>query len=115
MALIYDKNQYTIPRGRVFFNPINEATDAYLGEIYMGNCPSFSISIETEKAEHFSSETGLREKDASVLLEVKRNGSITCDNMNSANVALFLSGSTGEITQAAGPVVDEAITVIPGR
>lgn len=115
MALQYAKNEYTIPRGRVFFNPINEATDEYLGEIYLGNCPSFTISIETEKAEHYSSETGLRQKDASVLLEVKRNGSITCDNMSNANVALFLSGTTGTVTQAAATVSGEVITVIPGR
>lgn len=114
MALIYAKNQYTIPRGRVFFNPRHPATDELLGEIYMGNCPSFGITIETEKAEHYSSETGLREKDASVVLEVKRNGQLTCDNMSAANVALFLSGSTGKVTQTAGSVVDEEITVIPG-
>ena len=115
MALIYAKNQYTIPRGRVFFNPINSATDEYLGELYLGNCPSFGIAIETEKAEHYSSETGLREKDASVVLEVKRSGSLTCDNMSMSNVALFLSGSTGTITQAAGTTTDEVIKVLPGR
>ncbi len=115
MALVYAKNQYTIPRGRVFFNPINLATDELLGEIYMGNCPSFGVSIETEKAEHYASTSGLREKDASVVLEVKRNGQLTCDNMSGQNVSLFLSGSTGKVTQPAGSVVDEEITVIPGR
>lgn len=115
MALTYSQNKYTIPRGRVFFNPINTATDEYLGELYMGNCPSLGLSIETEKAEHYSSETGLREKDASVVLEVKRTGSLTCDNMSGTNVALFLSGSTGTITQAGASVTDEAIDVIPGR
>lgn len=115
MALTYAKNEYAIPRGRTFFNPINAATDEYLGEIYLGNCPGFSISIETEKAEHYSSETGLREKDESVVLEVKRSGSLTCDNMSGANVGLFLSGSTGTVTQAGATVAGEAIAVIPGR
>ena len=115
MALTYSQNKYTTPRGRVFFNPINTATDEYLGELYMGNCPSLGLSIETEKAEHYSSETGLREKDASVVLEVKRTGSLTCDNMSGTNVALFLSGSTGTITQAGASVTDEVIDVIPGR
>lgn len=115
MSLTYAKNQYTIPRGRVFFNPLNEATDEYQGELYLGNCPSFGISIETEKAEHYSSEAGLREKDASFVMEVKRDGQLTCDNMSAANVALFLSGSTGTITQASGTVTDESHTVIPGR
>lgn len=49
MALTYSQNKYTIPRGRVFFSPINTATDEYLGELYMGNCPSLGLSIETEK------------------------------------------------------------------
>lgn len=115
MALTYSQNKYTIPRGRVFFDPINTATDEYMGELYMGNCPSLGLSIETEKAEHYSSETGLREKDASVVLEVKRTGSLTCDNMSGTNVALFLSGSTGTITQAGASVTDEVIDVIPGR
>ncbi len=115
MALVYSKNQYAIPRGRVFFNPINSATDEFLGELYLGNCPSMGISIETEKAEHYSSETGLREKDASVVLEVKRSGALQCDNMSDSNVSLFLSGTTGTVTQASGSVTDEVISVLPGR
>jgi len=115
MALIYAKNQYTIPRGRVYFNPRHPATDELLGELYMGNCPSFGISVETEKAEHYGATSGLREKDASFVVEVKRDGQLTCDNMSGQNVSLFLSGSTGKVTQAAGSVTDEEITVIPGR
>lgn len=115
MALVYSQNKYAIPRGRVFFNPLNTATDEHQGEIYLGNCPSLGISIDTEKAEHYSSETGLREKDASVVLEVKRSGALQCDNMSGANVSLFLSGTTGTVTQAAGSVADEVIAVMPGR
>jgi hypothetical protein len=118
MALKFEKNEYSIPRGRVFFNPLDPATDQYLGEIYLGNCPGFKLQIEVQKAEHYSSETGLRQKDDSTVLEVKRSASITCDNMNAANTALFLSGSTGDQNQSAGEVDDndpEIITVIPGR
>ena len=115
MAITHAKNEYTIPRGRVYFEAINPATDESQGAIYMGNCPAFNVSIETEKAEHYSSETGLREKDASVVLEVKRSGSITCDNMNATNVALFLSGSTGAIEQTAETVTGEVLAVLPGR
>lgn len=115
MALQFDKNQYTIPRGRVFFDPIDPATDQYLGEIYLGNCPGLSISIETEKAEHYSSETALRQKDASVPIEVKRDGKLKCDNMAARIVSLFLSGSAGTVTQTAGTVTGEVINVLPGR
>lgn len=119
--IVYAKNEYTIPRGRAFFNPIAEdpgtGAESYTGEIYMGNCPSFSVSVETEKAEHYSSETGLRQKDASVLLEVKRNGSITCDNMSADNVALFLSGTVSQESQIVDSTgTDETLeAVILGR
>lgn len=104
MAFAYRKNEYTIPRGRVFFNPLIDdgaGGERYAGEIELGNCPSFGISVETEKAEHFSSQTGLREKDASVVLEVKRSGKLTCDNMSGDNVALFLSGGVSIVSQSA--------------
>lgn len=120
-GIVYAKNEYTIPRGRVFFNPIVEdamtGAESFAGEIYMGNCPSFSISIETEKAEHYSSETGLRQKDASVLLEVKRSGSITCDNMSADNVALFISGKVSMHDQSADAVGSDATIkdIITGR
>lgn len=115
MAITHAKNEYAIARGRAYFNALNVATDEYQGEIYLGNCPGFNVSIETEKAEHYSSETGLREKDASVVLEVKRSGSITCDNMSAQNVALFLSGSTGPVEQTAETVTGEVLAVLPGR
>ena len=115
MAITHASNQYTIPRGRVYFEAINAATDEKQGAVYLGNCPAFTVSIETEKAEHYSSETGLREKDASVVLEVKRSASLTCDNMSATNVALFLSGSTGEVQQAGGAVTGETLLVLPGR
>ena len=105
MAITHAKNEYVISRGRVYFEAINTATDEKQDAIYMGNCPAFTVSIETEKAEHYSSKTGLREKDASVVLEVRRSGSITCDNMSATNVALFLSGSTGAIEQAAAEAI----------
>ena len=116
MAITHATNSYTIPRGRVYFNPRDAVTGELLGELYLGNCPSFGISIETEKAEHYSSETGLRQKDASVLLEVKRSGSITCDNMAGATVAMFLSGSVEDKSQAAVTVeATEEMDVLPGR
>lgn len=119
MAFAFRKNEYVIPRGRVYFNPLIDDGDGgerYAGEIALGNCPSFGISVETEKAEHFSSETGLREKDASVVIEVKRSGSLTCDNMSGDNVALFLSGGVSTVTQNAVVVAaNYDITAIQGR
>lgn len=114
MAIIHVTNEYAIPRGRVYFDRF-DAAGLPTGEIALGNCPGFTFTADTEKAEHFSSETGLSEKDAALIVRVNRTGSLTCDNFSTDNLALFVSGSTETQTQAAGPVVDEPHTVTPGR
>lgn len=114
MAIQHVTNQYAIPRGRVYFNRF-DAAGLPTGEVALGNCPGFTFTSETEKAEHFSSEGGLREKDASLIVQVNRTGTLTCDNFSTSNLALFVSGAEETQTQAAGPVVDEPHTVLPGR
>lgn len=114
MPIQHIKNDYLIPRGRVYFDPYN-ASEELTGEIPLGNCPGFTIAISTEKAEHFSSETGLKEKDGSWNLQVNREGSVTCDNFSPANAALWLSGTHEKKVQSADAVVGEVRRVIPGR
>ncbi len=115
MAIIHETNQYQIPRGRVLFDPVNPNTGLLTGEAEFGNCPGFTVSIESEKADHYSSETGLRQKDASVTVEVNRSATVTCDNVSVENLARFLSGTVETVTQASGTVADEELTVIKGR
>ena len=88
MPIVNEKNSYMIPRGRVTFNPLN-AAGAYTGEIPFGNCPGVGFSTETEKAEHFSSEAGLAEKDASIIVRITRTGTLTCRRPLSATPSRF--------------------------
>lgn len=114
MPIVNEKNSYMIPRGRVTFNPLN-AAGAYTGEIPFGNCPGVGFSTETEKAEHFSSEAGLAEKDASIIVRITRTGTLTCDNFSGANLALFVAGEKTTHAQAAATIADEVHTVMAGR
>lgn len=114
MALQYAKNEYLIPRGRPSFDP-EDANGNLTGEIPFGNSPSLSLSISTEKAEHFSAETGLKEKDGSWLIQITRTGKLECDNFSPANAARWLAGTSVVKTQLATPVTGELRTVIPGR
>lgn len=114
MPITHITNEYAIPRGRVYFDRF-DANGLPTGEIPLGNCPGFTFTAETEKAEHFSSEAELAEKDAALIVKVNRTGSLTCDNFSTDNLALFVSGSTETQTQSAGDVTDEAHTVHPGR
>jgi hypothetical protein len=114
MALIHTTNEYQIPRGRLYWDPRN-ALDQLTGEEEFGNCPSFNIAIETEKLEHFSSQTGLREKDDSRVVQVNRTATVTCDNVSFENLAKYLSGQVETVTQTADAVTAATLTVIPGR
>lgn len=114
MAVTYATNEYQIPRGRVFFDPF-DTNGNRTGERYLGNCPAFTIAVETEKAEHYSSETGLKQKDQTIVLQVSRTAEMSCDNMSASNVALFLSGEESTVSQGSATVTNEAISVIPGR
>lgn len=114
MPIQHVKNEYLIPRGRVYFDPF-DASEQLTGEIALGNCPGIKLSISTEKADHFSSETGLRQKDGSWPIQIDRTGSVTCDNFSPSNAALWLSGTLEKKSQAAVAVVGELRNVIPGR
>ena len=114
MPIQHVKNEYLIPRGRVYFDPF-DANEQLTGEIALGNCPGINISISTEKSDHFSSETGLRQKDGSWVIQVDRTGTVNCDNFSPSNAALWLSGTLEKKSQAATPVTGELRNVIPGR
>ncbi len=114
MANIFEKSQYVIPRGRVYFDPY-DAADRLTGERHLGNCPTVTLSIATEKAPHYSAETGPGVKDANRVIRIDRTGKVTCDNMSADNRAMFIAGEKSTVTQESGAVAAEALTVIPGR
>lgn len=93
-------NNYTLGRGEVHFARFKTGTQTPDGFFYIGNTPEFSLTIESETLDHYSSDAGIREKDDSVPLEVNRTGSLTTDNIDPANVALFFFGTDSVVTQA---------------
>jgi len=107
-------NTYVMGRGRLYFDPF-DANDATTGERYLGNTPGFELTIESEVVEHFNADSGVREKDDSVTIEVNRNATITCDNISNENLALFIIGDVSTVSQTGASVTDEAITVQTGR
>lgn len=94
--------QYTLGRGKVFFDAFTTGTTTTTGERYLGNTPAFSVSVEAETLEHFDADEGIRTKDASATLQVNRTANIEVDNIDVDNVALFfLSESTVQAQASA--------------
>lgn len=105
-------NNYTLGRGQVHFARFKTGTQTPDGFFYIGNTPEMSLTIESETLDHYSSDEGIREKDDSVPLEVSRTGSLTTDNIDPKNVALFFFGSDSVVTQAVVGLATETLTDI---
>lgn len=103
---------YTLGRGKVHFARFLPNTYTPDGFFYIGNTPEFSLTIESQTLDHYSSDEGIREKDDSVPLEVNRSGSMTTDNIDPKNVALFFFGDDSTVTQAVVASAPETLTNI---
>lgn len=88
-----ETKNYTLGRGRLHFARFKDGTQTPDGFFYFGNTPEFSLTIEAETLDHFDADEGVKEKDDSVPLSTTRTGSLTCDNIQPKNVALFFFGS----------------------
>lgn len=90
---------YNLGRGIVYFaSLVNSLPAAYRD---LGNAPEFNISIEVETVEHNSSRQGLRVVDKEVVISQKVTLSVTIDELNFENLALFFSGTTGTHTNVS--------------
>ena len=107
-------NNYVRGSGRLYFDQFLAGTTTKQGRRYLGHTPSLSNAVETETLDHINNDDGVGETDATVSLSTTRSGSFSTDDISAGNVAMFYLGSSDVFTQAATPVVDEAITVKQG-
>lgn len=100
---------YTLGRGKVYFSRFLPDTQTPVGFRYFGNTPEFSLTIESDTLDHFSSDEGIREKDDSVPLEVTRTGSFSTDHISPENISLFFFGSASILAASAVASAPETI------
>lgn len=102
-------NQYVFGRGRIFFN--RRISGVFQGRKFLGNCPGFTLNVESETYTHKSSTSGIATTDLTLVRSVDFGGEITCDDVQTDNLAFLLAGTKSTITQSATPVTNEAIVV----
>ena len=102
--------QYTLGRGRVYFDVFVASSTTITGERYIGNTPSFNLSAESENLDHFDADEGIKTKDKSVTLSLNRTGSFVTDNIDPDNVALFFVANASVAAQAAATGKTTVIT-----
>ena len=103
-------NDIVVGAGRIYFKP-----KGHDGERYLGDTPGFTLSISSNKVDVYSSDTPVSEKIESVVQNIERTATITCQNFSLDNLAMFLLGDVTSMTQTATAVTDEEATVKKGE
>jgi hypothetical protein len=104
----------TLGRGKVYFNRFVTGTLAGPGERYIGNTTEITMTTAVETLDHYSSDSGVREKDISVETQRNRTLRITTDDISAENIALLL-GSDAQLRATAGITDDgDTLTVQQG-
>lgn len=104
-------SNYTLGKGAIFLAEFAD-TDKKIAGGYrqIGNCPDFALKISTTTLDHYSSMTGIRTRDEQVITEVSYTGSITTDNNDLDNMAMFFLGAKSATARASTTITDEAIS-----
>lgn len=95
--------EYTIGKGKLYFDIFATGLKVGEGERYFGNTPEISVTKDSEALDHFDADEGLNVKDESVTLENTQTLSFSCDNMETKNVALWFQGDE-TLTTIAAPI-----------
>lgn len=101
---------YTVSKGELWFSDFKTGTEIPAGWRFLGNAPEFNITVETETLDHFSSTRGIKEKDASIVLQTNASASLILDDIQIENLALFYFGSSDTVAQTAATAQAESFT-----
>jgi len=93
---------YTIGRGKFLLKPSGEN-----GYLDFGNIAGGKLSIKTEKKEHYSTRTGLKVKDAEIIVSQEINIEIEVDELRREALEMyFLAVKTGSGSASASTASD---------
>ena len=100
---------YVVGRGKLYFDMFLAGTKTISGnERYLGNSPELSLSQSEDTLDHYSSDEGIKQKDATVSLQNDSSMSFSLDDISKENLALWFRGSVSEAAIAGGAVASEA-------
>ena len=99
MATAPNSDNYTLGRGRLLFD--RKVNGAFTGLRDLGNATNFTLSMSTEKLDHYSNRAGIRVKDKSVLTSMAITGAFTLDEIMADNLAMTFLASITDVKQVA--------------
>ena len=83
----------------------------------LGHVGEFTVNIEKEELEHFSSRAGLKVRDLYAIISQAAGGSFQMDELSAQNMAIFMSGaSASEVNPAVLGITEYlAVTAVSGK
>lgn len=106
-------NDYAVGRGKLFFDKFINGTKTGTGERYLGNTPTFSLASTVTSLDHFSSDYGVKEKDKSTNLQVENTVTLSTDNLQFENFALWYLGEVlSEDVSAESDLTQEVVVTL---
>jgi hypothetical protein len=107
------EQNYEFGRGKVYIALEDDglANPAYR---YIGQTPGFELTLTPERIDLKSSDGPSRETIASVVIENEATGTMSVNNVDKENLALFVAGEVEKIEQASGAISVELAGVKQG-
>lgn len=87
-----DTSLYTLGKGILSVGDWTGTTPP-VGWTDLGNCPSFEVEVTEESLDHYSSRSGTRVKDKSVIIETGFTLTFTLDEMSIKNLQMYLKAT----------------------
>lgn len=112
---MYDRNNFTIGSGKVYFDPFEAGTLVGLGERYFGNSPTFTPRKAVTFAERYTSIDGRLHRAESVVTTETLSATLTADSIDAKNMAWFFSGVENYFEQAPEKAPSQFISVLRER
>lgn len=107
---MFPAKNYTLGRGRLYFDAFVAGTTNNTGQRYFGNTTEIKLSSSSDSLDHFDSDEGVKQKDDTVLLSLTRTGSFITDNINPRNLALWFLGSESVFAGTVATALSQTIT-----
>lgn len=108
-----ESQNLVVPKGRVLIDLFDTDGNPQ-GQRYLGKTSGFELGVESETLEYIDGESGLNEKFEEIVTQVTRTFTVTVNNINPANEALFFLADVAAKSLTAGSVTAEAHTVKQG-
>jgi hypothetical protein len=96
---------YLLGRGELFFSDSLDADGRPKGFRTLGNAEAFTVTVEAETLEHFSTLSGLKVKDRETVLSQAMNFAFQLSEIDAENLTMFMSGDQSSVAQTGATIL----------